>query len=150
MKVILLQNITGLGEKYDVKDVSDGYARNFLIPQKLAKLATPAGIKAIEAEKKRREQEKEVQKDLLKLNIQHLKETKIIIERKANEKGHLFDSLDPKDISKILKEKYQLDIPPKIIKIDLPDGKEGGPIKAIGDFKIKVGESETTITVSSH
>jgi len=143
MKVILLQNTAGLGEKYEVKNVSDGYARNFLFPKNLAKLATPKAVKVIEIEKKRREQEKEVQKDILKLNIQKLMETKIIVERKTNEKGHLFDSLDPKDISKILKEKYQLDIPPKIIKIE-------NPIKAIGDFKIKVGENEIAVTVSSH
>ena len=143
MKVIFLQNIAGLGEKYEVKNVSDGYARNFLFPKNLAKLATPAGIKAIEAEKKRTEQKREVQKDILKLNIQRLTETKIVIERMANEKGHLFDALDPKDISKILKENYRLDIPPEIIEIE-------SPIKAIGDFKIKVGENEITITVSSH
>lgn len=140
MKVILLHDVPNVGKKYDVKNVSDGYARNFLVVKNLAKLATPAAVKALEAEKKRREQEKEVQKDLLKLNIQKLEETKIIVERKTNEKGHLFDSVDPKDLSKILKEQYHLDIPAEIIEMEKP-------IKAIGQYKIKVKDKEFILEI---
>ena len=143
MKIILLQDVAGVGKKYEVKNVKDGYARNFLLPKNLAKFATPAGIKAIEAEKKRKEEEREVQKDLLKINLEKLAETKIEIERKASEKGHLFDALDSKDLSKILKEKYQLDIPAEIIEIETP-------IKAIGEHKIKIKDKEIILFVSSH
>ena len=141
MKVILLRDVPDVGKKYDVKNVKDGYARNFLIVKNLAKLATPAAIKALEVEKKRHEQEKEVQKDLLKINVQKLGEARIAIERKANEKGHLFDAVDPRDLSKILKEKYQLDIPADIIEIE-------NTIKALGEHKFKIGDKEFTLTVS--
>lgn len=140
MKVILLKDVPGVGKKYEVKNVSDGYARNFLIPKNLAKIATPAAIKTLEAEKKRREQEKEVQEDLLKINIEKLGETKIVIERKANEKGHLFDSLDSKDISKILKEKYQLDIPVEIIEIE-------NAIKSVGEHEFKIKDKKFVLEV---
>ncbi|MBI3305036.1 50S ribosomal protein L9 [Candidatus Parcubacteria bacterium] len=59
MKVILLQDIENLGSKYDVKDVADGHARNFLLPQKLAKVATPSALKELEQLKKRLEAEAE-------------------------------------------------------------------------------------------
>jgi len=143
MKVIFLQEVPGAGKKNEVKNVSDGYARNFLLPKNLAKIATPAAIKAMEAEKKRAGQEREVQKDLLKLNIQKLGETKILIERKASEKSHLYDALDPKDLSRIIKEQYQLDIPAEIIEIK-------NPIKALGEHKFQIGEREFVLTVSSH
>jgi large subunit ribosomal protein L9 len=143
MKVIFLHDVPNMAKKYEVKNVSGGYARNFLIAKNLAKMATPSAIKFLEAEKKRHEQEKEVQKDLLKLNIQKLGETKIVVERKANEKGHLFDAVDPKDLSKILKEKYQLDIPAEIIKIE-------NPVKSVGEHEFKIENKTFTLTVSSH
>jgi large subunit ribosomal protein L9 len=143
MKVILLQDIANIGKKYDLKNVNDGYARNFLLPKKLAEMATVEAIKKLESEKKRKEQEREVQADLLKLNLEKLAETKIEIERRASEKGHLFDSLDPKDLSNVLKEKYQLDIPPEIMEIE-------NPIKAIGEHKIKIDDKEIVLTVKPH
>ena len=142
MKIILLQDVLNVGKKYDIKKVSDGYARNFLLPKNLAKIATPAGVKAAEAERKRREQEREVQKDILEMNVKSLAETKIVIERKTNEKGHLFDSLDAKEISQILKEKYHLDIPAKMIEMEKS-------IKEIGEYKIKVKDKEFLLVVSS-
>jgi len=55
MKVIILQNIKGIGQIGDVKSVSDGYARNFLFPKKLAKLATDTALKEVDSLKKKRE-----------------------------------------------------------------------------------------------
>ena len=59
MQIILLQDIRGLGSKYDLKETKDGYARNFLFPNKLAEPATPGNLKKLEELKKRLNQEEE-------------------------------------------------------------------------------------------
>ena len=131
MKVILSQDIIGVGRKGEVKNVSDGYARNFLLPNKLGQIATPTAIASAEKLKKQEEQDREVQKDILEKNIKGLKDLKVQIKAKANEKGHLFSIIHPDEISKILKEQHHLDIPSKLIEIEKP-------IKEIGEHIIKV------------
>ena len=69
MKVALLKDVPGLGKKNDVKTVSDGHALNFLIPQKLAEVATASVLARVELTKKQAEQEKKVMEDLLSKNI---------------------------------------------------------------------------------
>src|SRR3989338_487820 len=131
MKIILSQDITGVGRKGEIRNVSDGYARNFLLPKKLAQLATPAAIASAEKLKKQTEQDREVQNDILEKNIKGLKDLKVQIKAKANEKGHLFSIIHPDEISKILKEQHHLDIPSKLIEIEKP-------IEEIGEHIIKV------------
>ena len=84
MKVILSQDITGVGRKGEVKNVSDGYAGNFLLPKKLAQVATPAAIASAEKMKNQMEQDREIQKDILEKNIKSLKDLKVQIKAKAN------------------------------------------------------------------
>ena len=131
MKIILSQDITGVGRKGEVKNVSDGYARNFLLPNKLGQIATPSAIALAEKLKKQAEQDKEVQKDILEKNIQGLNGLKVRLKAKANEKGHLFSIIHPDEISKILKEEHHLDIPSKFIEIEKP-------IKELGEHTLKV------------
>ncbi len=140
MKVILLQDIAGLGKKYDVKNVSDGYARNFLFLRKLAKPATSETVKTVESEKKQREEEKKIQENILQKNIEGLKDLKVVWDRKNNEKGSLFAGIHSQDISKILKEQFHLDIPAELIQLEKP-------IKKIGEYKIKVGSQEFILTI---
>ncbi len=141
MKVILLQDVFGVGHKYEVKTVSHGYARNFLIPRKLAQIATLSSLKAIEVQKIRVEQERAIQKDILEKNLESLNNARIEIERKANEKGHLFDSVDKKEIEIILKDK-RMEIPADMIELEKP-------IKEIGEHKIKIGDKEFTLAVKA-
>ena len=131
MKIILSQDITGVGRKGEVKNVSDGYARNFLLPNKLGQIATPAAIASADKLKKQMEQDKDVQKDILEKNIKGLKDLKVQLKAKANEKGHLFSIIHPDEISKILKEEHHLDIPSKMIEIEKP-------IKELGEHILKV------------
>ena len=131
MKIILSQDITGVGRKGEVKNVSDGYARNFLLPNKLGQIATPAAIASADKLKKQMEQDKDVQKDILEKNINGLKDLKVQLKAKANEKGHLFSIIHPDEISKILKEEHHLDIPSKMIEIEKP-------IKELGEHILKV------------
>jgi len=141
MRVILLQDVIGVGRKYEVKTISDGYARNFLIPKKLAQIATSSALKAIEAQKIRAEQERAIQKDILEKNLESLNGARIEIERKANEKGHLFDSVDKKEISQILKDNH-LEVSPEMVELDKP-------IKEIGEHKIKIGDKEFILIVKA-
>jgi large subunit ribosomal protein L9 len=140
MKVILLQDVPGMGRKYDVKGVKDGYARNFLIPRKLAEIATPQKIKIIEINKKQSWQKKVIWKNILEKNIEALKELKVTIKEKANEKGHLFAMIHQEEISRILKEQNHIEIPPELIEIEKP-------IKEIGEHKIKVKNQEFILEV---
>ena len=142
MKVILLQDVPNLGKKYEVKNVSDGYGRNFLLAKSLAKLATTQTIQSIEKEKKRSEQKKQIQQDILEKNFADLKDLKITIKKKANEKGHLFATIHPEEISKILKEQERLEIPAEMIELEKP-------IKEIGEYKIKVKDKEFLLVVSN-
>ncbi len=131
MKVILLKDTPGLGNRHEVKDVSSGYARNFLIPRGLAELATENRIKSVEIKRKRAEEEKKITEDILEKNMAALDGLKISIEEKANEKGHLFAGVNREEISKILKEQKHVEIPAEMIQLEQP-------IKEAGEHKILV------------
>ena len=140
MKIILSQDVTGIGRKGEVKNVSDGYARNFLLPNKLGQIATPAAIASAEKLRKQTEQDREVQKDILEKNIKGLNGLKVQLKAKANEKGHLFSIIHPDEISKILKEEHHLDIPSKFIEIEKP-------IKELGEHTLKAKHQEFVLDV---
>ncbi len=131
MKVILKQDIKGIGRKYEIKNVSDGYANNFLLPKKLAEFATPDAVKKAELAKATSQAEIEVQEKLLQSQIELLKSTKISISKKANEKGHLFEQVHPKEIQDALKKQAKLDFSTDSFVVE-------NPIKEIGEHKIIV------------
>lgn len=140
MKVILLQDVPNLGNKYDVKNVSDGYARNFLLPRKLGGIATEKKVKEVETKKKQAEQLREIEQDILRKNIEELNGVKISVEEKASEKGHLFAGIHEGEISKILKEQKHIDIPAELITLE-------EPIKETGEHKIKVKDKGFTLEI---
>jgi large subunit ribosomal protein L9 len=129
MKVILIQDIKSLGKKGDIKEVSDGYARNYLLPKKMAGVATPGAIaKAQEEKDKERESQAENNKKLQDL-ADSLKGKKISLKTKEK-KGKLFGSIGAKEIQKALALE-NIDISEKnIIQED--------PIKKIGEHKIRI------------
>ena len=131
MKVILLKNIPKVGKKYDIKDLSSGYALNLLIPQGLAQISTPGVEKRIEQLKFKDLQEKQIQGELLLKSLDTIKNLKLTLKEKANEKGHLFAGVTKEMlISEILKmSRLNLDIG----AIKLPK-----PIKEIGEHKVIV------------
>lgn len=130
MKVILLDDVAKIGKKYDVKDVADGYARNFLIPKKLAELATPAKLEKLDELKKAAATDaenklKEIQALASKLDGQEL-----TITEKIGKEGQLFESINSKKISEAL-EKAGFKIDKKQINLDKP-------IKELGEFDVKI------------
>ena len=129
MKVILLENVKGQGKKGDMVNVSDGYARNFLLPKKLAMEATADAINAKkisdDAAKRRHDLEKQNALDLSK----KLAEMPIKIKAKAGNGGRLFGSVTTKEISEALKAQYKIDIPKAKLTLD-------EPIKTFGTFEV--------------
>lgn len=129
MKIILLDNIKGIGRLGDVKNVSDGYGRNFLLPRQLAKIATEQTMKEADALKKKAEQMENIKVEKAKQLAESMKELKIEITRKANEKGTLFDGIKNLDIANALKDKIGYRIEEYMIKL-------AEPIKHIGSYTI--------------
>lgn len=130
MRVILLKDIKNLGKKFDIKKVANGYARNFLLPKKLAILATEKEIKKIEEQRKA--EIKKAEEDLQRTEeIAHRLEGLVIeIPAEAGEDGKLYGGISSQKISETLKEKG-FDINKKKIII-----KE--PIKEIGEYFVFV------------
>ena len=128
MKVILIKDVPNLGQKYDVKNVADGYARNFLFPKKLAIAATKHEIKKLE-EKKEKERLR-AEKDLAKNQEigTKLEDYELEISAKADKEGNLYAAVSPLQISKALQEKG-FNINKNQIKID-------DPIKDLGEKEI--------------
>ncbi len=93
MKVILLKDVQKIGKKFEVKNVSDGYALNYLIPRGLVEQATDRKIADLELKKKQSDEEVKVQGDLLQKEAEALNGMMIEVKVKANEKGHLFEGI---------------------------------------------------------
>lgn len=143
MKVILKQDVKGMGKKEDLVNVSDGYARNFLLPRNLAVEASASNINVMntkrEAEKSKKDRELAHAKEL----AAKIKEVTVVIRTKAGENGKLFGSITSKDIADKLKADHKFDIDKK--KIVLPDA-----IKSLGTIEVEVKlypEVSTKLTV---
>ncbi len=131
MKVILLSDVHGSGKAGDIVDVSDGYARNMLIPRKLAVEATPQNVNRLEREKAqieaRRAEEKAAAEELKK----KLETLTIRIEAKAGENGKVFGSITSMDIVNAVKTQFDIELDKK--KIQMP-----APIKTTGAASVEV------------
>ena len=101
MQIILLEDLKNLGKKGDVKNVSDGYARNFLLPRKMAQIATNQAISEAETRKKKAAINSQENTEKLKELADTWKEKKVVIKSKEKD-GKLFGSVSTKDIVKIL------------------------------------------------
>ncbi len=131
MKIILLKDISKVGRKDEIKEVSDGYARNFLLPKKLAKAATPQAMEELEKQQAQIQDQEKIRQDLLHKNLEILKNIPIKIARSANEEGHLFAKLHQSDLSAEIKKQFNIEIPEDFIVIDQP-------IKSVGEYTIKI------------
>ena len=128
MKVVLMDNVPNLGQKYEIKSVKPGYWRNFLFPRGLAVMATPAVLKQMEAKRAVYLEQLRVQEEKVLKDIELIAEKGIIIEVKADEKGNLFAGVDEKAITRAI-EKSGLSIPSGLIELKKP-------IKKIGSYEI--------------
>jgi large subunit ribosomal protein L9 len=130
MKVIFLKDVKGQGKKGQVKELSEGYVRNFLLPQGLAKLASDGNLKTLEvqnaSEQKRKEKEKEDAQTLAK----KMEEMTVVIKTKAGEGGRLFGAITSKQIGEALAAQG--------IKIDKRKIELEDPIRTLGVTQVVV------------
>ena len=119
MKVILLETIDKLGKKYEVVDVADGYARNFLLPEGRAQMATEGNLKSLEKRKEKEEKKKSKKKKEVEELIAKIENKEFVIRMKAGEKDQLYQSVDSKKISEKLKEEG-FEVDSKQINLDNP------------------------------
>jgi large subunit ribosomal protein L9 len=126
MKVVLLENVKKLGNKNEIKEVNNGYAKNFLFPQKLAAIATSQMIKQAEANAQKQEELKAKAVLEAEKTAREIKDKRFIIKMKTGDEGQLFEAVS---IKKISENGFTID--EKQIEI-------GEPIKKIGEFKVKI------------
>ena len=131
MKLILLEDVKGVGKKGDVLNKNDGYALNFLIPKKLAVEATKSNINDLELKKKADERRKKEEYEEAKELGEKLKDKIVKVSVKAGENGKVFGSVTNKEISAALLQQTGIDIDKK--KITFND-----PIKMVGRRTVKV------------
>ncbi len=105
MKVILLEDIQKLGKKFEVKEVADGYARNFLFPKGLAKPATDSALKQLEAEKEVLAQKAEEELKQTEQVVSQLDGQEFEMPAKADEAGKLYGAITQVKLAKFLKDK---------------------------------------------
>ncbi len=131
MKLILLQDVKGQGKKGEIIEASDGYARNFLMPRKLAAPATADVLNAKkiahEATQRRMRLEKEAAEKLAK----ELKDLPVHIKAKAGSGGKLFGSVTAKEIAEEMKKQHQVDVQKNKIVLE-------ETIKNFGTYEVKV------------
>ena len=131
MKVILQQDVKGQGKKGQLIEASDGYARNFLIPRKLAVPATAENLNTMKQQEKAKKAQEAAEKAEAEALSEKLKTSVVKLTAKAGTGGRLFGAVTSKEISDGLKAQYGLDVAKsKIVQEE--------PIKAFGGYKLKV------------
>lgn len=130
MKVILTEEIRGLGTRGDLVTVKDGYARNYLIPKNLAQEATKSNLNAIEHQRRKWSLLAQEEKNAAQKQADRVKGVKIRIEKRVGENGHLFGSVTANEIADALAEKG--------IEVDKRRIELGSPIKNIGLHDVEV------------
>lgn len=131
MKVILLDNIKGVGKKDEIINAADGYARNYLFPKKLAVEANSENLSKLNNKKEAAIYKKDVEKKNAEELAQRLKGIMLKVKVKSGENGKIFGGVTAKEISENLRVQYDLDIDKK--KIELKD-----TIKTIGEFTVPI------------
>ncbi|GAA0291055.1 large subunit ribosomal protein L9 [Gracilibacillus halotolerans] len=120
MKVIFTQDVKGKGKKGEVKNVSDGYARNYLLKNNLAIEATPGNLKGLEAQKKKEQQLEQAEEDKATQLKTTLENIEVKLKAKAGEGGRLFGSITSKQIADQLKKAHDIKLDKRKIELEQP------------------------------
>ncbi len=130
MKVILQQDVKGQGKKGQLIEASDGYARNFLLPKKLAVPATPENLNVMKQQEKAKRAQEAAERAAALEVAEKLKACDVKITAKAGAGGRLFGSVTSKEVSEALKAQFGIDVAKTKIVMD-------EPIKAFGGYQLK-------------
>lgn len=120
MKVILLKDIKGTGNKDQIIEVSDGYARNFLFPRKLAREATSEAINAIQTAKDAAKHREEVKQSEAEAKARELKGKVVILKVRCGEGGRLYGSVTNNEIAEALEAQHGLKLDKRKIELEEP------------------------------
>lgn len=131
MQVILTQDVKGQGKKGQMVNVSDGYARNFLLPKGLATEATKSNINDLKGKKESLEYKIKTETEEAQRIVDQMKEIEVVIKAKAGDNGKLFGSVTSKDVADELTKQHHIKLDKK--KFVLPDG-----IKVLGITEVTV------------
>jgi large subunit ribosomal protein L9 len=131
MKVILKQDVKGLGKKEQMVEASDGYARNFLFPRGLAVEASATNLNIMKTKKEAEAQKKEREIAQAKEMAKKIKDITLTLKVKAGDNGKLFGSITSKDVAEAMKAQQKLEIDKK--KLVMPDS-----LKSVGTFEVEV------------
>ncbi len=131
MKVILQQDVKGLGKKGEIVNASDGYARNFLIPKKMAVQASDSNVHEVQQQKQAQAKRKAEELEKAEALKERLEKLTVSIQTKAGEGGRLFGSVTNKEIAEALQKQHKIKMDKRKINI-------ANPIKDIGETSVEV------------
>ena len=131
MKIILLEDVKTLGKKGDIVNVSDGYARNMILPKKIGVEATPKNLNDLKLQKANEEKIAQENLEAARAFAEEIAKKEVVVKLKVGENGKVFGSISAKEISEAAKEQHGLDIDKK--KLVLP-----APIKSLGEVTIPI------------
>ena len=131
MVVILNRDIKGTGKAGDVVKVSDGYARNMLLPRGWATEATDGNVRSLEKQKALAAEKKAEEKAAAQAQAEKIKTLSVTIKTKAGEGGRIFGSITSKDIADALKEQHKITVDKKKIQLDMP-------VKQTGEMEVSI------------
>ena len=130
MKVILKENIKSIGKKDEIVNVSDGYARNYLFPRKLAEEATANALHVVNAKKENERKKKLAELEAAQKLAAELKGKEVTINAKAGDNGRLFGAITNKDVAEVINSQFNLSIDKKKIVVNT--------IKVAGTYEVEV------------
>ncbi|EEO26303.1 ribosomal protein L9 [Helicobacter winghamensis ATCC BAA-430] len=131
MKVLLLQDVKGLGKKGEICEVKDGYGKNFLIAKGLADFATNAVINRYKAEQKKAAEMAAEEKALMEMAAKKIEEVTLKIVQKVGANGSLYGAITKEDIAESLAKEHRIEIDKKTIELK-------SPIKSTGVYEVEI------------
>jgi large subunit ribosomal protein L9 len=143
MKVILRADVSKIGKKNEVREVSDGYAANFLLPRGLAEPATRGRVEQLEREMAREREAKHIEDTLLIKNLETLNGKTVTLRATTNEKGHLYEGLRSSEIVEAIQKELKIEIPTDAVVLKEPI-KEAG----LHTVPVIVGDAQYSFTLS--
>lgn len=130
MKIILMEDVTTLGRRGDVREVANGYARNFLLPKKLAVPATPANLQNLDHLKRQRERTENRAREEARVAAGRIAALTLTVTTRASEDGRLFGSVSAQDVVEYL-ERHEVPVEKRRVLLE-------EPIKALGEYRVPV------------